>query len=140
MQPNRDPLEADNGTVPPVPYITRTLIERQTTAGRLKDLGEAMARVRYLDDAGELRHLTTGEQFTGMYLAAYCGLDDGIAYTSARGLGPRLGRPIGRVTRDVRALVAAGVIYVVPDPERGRHRRGYLFPLMVNPGPRRYRR
>ena len=125
--------------MPAVPYITRSLIERQTTAGRMKDLAEAMARVRYLDAAGELRALTLGQQHTGMYLAAYCGLDDGIARTSARGLGPRLARPVGEVTRDVRALAAAGVLVVVPDPKHGRHRRGYLFPLMVNPGPRRHR-
>lgn len=139
MQSSRDPLAADNGTVPAVPYITRSLIERQTWQGRARDLHEAMARVRYLDAGGELRHLTLGERGTGAYLATYCG-PDGIARVSIRGCAPRLERPVGQIHRDVRALVVAGVLEVVADPDAGRHRRGYLLHLMVSPGPRAYGR
>jgi len=113
------------------PRVLRNEEEELFPLARLRDLHAAAARASAPNSRGELAPLTPSALFTLSAIAAYTNRD-GDTYVSVRAVARELHRPEGSISRDVVALVAAGLIERRRGPRSGDQRRATLhLPLMV---------
>lgn len=137
MHPSSDPLQADNGTVPPVPS------RPAPTQLRLDENPEQMLqRARAAVLALRSRRPRYGENVRDVFaLVALYTWADGIARVSAAQLARDLELEKTNVCRALRTLAAAGWVQpmervdgeFVPATRHPSHRAGYLVPRMVAP-------
>ena len=113
------------------PRVLRTDEETMFPLGRLRELIAAAARASAPNSRGDLAPLTHGARLTLVALASYTNRD-GDTYVSVRSLAREMRRSEGQVSREVAALVAAGLVYRRRGPRTGDQRRRTLhLPLMV---------
>lgn len=113
------------------PRVLRTDEETDFPLGRLRELMAAAARASAPNSRGDLAPLTHGAQLTLAALAGYTNRD-GDTYVSVRGLAREMDRHEGQISREVVALVAAGLVIRRRGPRTGDQRRATLhLPLMV---------
>lgn len=113
------------------PGVQRSAAELDFPLARLRALMAAAARAQAPDRSGKLVPLTMGARLTLAGLAGYTNRH-GDTYVSLRALARELGRPEGQVSREVGALVYAGLVERRPGPMVGDQRRRTLhLPLMA---------
>jgi hypothetical protein len=113
------------------PRVVRSSGELDNPLGRLRELRAAAAVAIAPNSRGELAPLTMGARYTLDGLASYTN-PQGDTYVSVRALAREMGRSEGQVSREVVALVAAGLVERRPGPDRGDQRRRTLhLPLMA---------
>lgn len=113
--------------------IERSGAEEDHPLGCLRILRAAAARSYAPNSRGHLAPLTIGARFTLEGLAGYTD-PDGNTYVSVRALARADGRSESQVSREVAALVHAGLVVRRSRPDIGDRRRRILhLPLMVRP-------
>jgi hypothetical protein len=113
------------------PGVRRSPTELDFPLARLRELRAAAAVALAPNSRGHLVPLTMSARYTLDGIASYTNRE-GDTFVSVRALAREMRRPEGSISRDVVALVAAGLVERRPGPGLGDQRRRTLHvPLMA---------